>query len=273
MLTKIAVFPLALLALALAGCASDRNAAAEAMAQSAGLVHRVVPAGDFALTTFSRIADPSQPVTVYIEGYGLAWRTRYEPSLDPTPRKAIGLALAVADRSANVVYLARPCQFTPPSANPRCGTAYWTDKRFAPEVIAATDAAIDKIVGGGTRINLVGYSGGGAVAVLVAARRSDVASIRTVAGNLDHDEVNRIHRVSPMPGSLNAIAVAARVASVPQIHFSGGDDETVPPAIAERFRAAAGGRCVKTRVVAGASHESGWPERWPSLLAMVPSCD
>jgi len=172
-----------------------------------------------------------------------------------------------------VAYLARPCQFTVPAANPRCGIAYWTDKRFAPEVIAATDAAIDRMVGSGTRINLVGYSGGGAVAVLVAARRRDVISIRTVAGNLDHDEVNRIHQVSPMPGSLNAIDVAPQLASIPQLHFSGADDDTVPPAIADRFRAAAGGRCVKSLVVPGASHESGWPERWPGLLAMRPSCD
>ena len=271
--TKVAVFPLALIALALAGCASDRNAAAEAMAQSAGMVRRVVPAGDFALTTYSRVADPGQPVTVYIEGDGLAWRTRYEPSLDPTPRKAVGLALAAADRSANVVYLARPCQFTAPAANPRCGTAYWTDKRFAPEVIAATDAAIDRMVASGTGVNLVGYSGGGAVALLVAARRRDVISIRTVAGNLDQAEVNRIHRVDPMPGSLNAIDFAPQLANIPQLHFSGGDDETVPPAIANRFRAAAGERCVKTLVVPGASHESGWPERWPTLLAMKPSCD
>jgi len=129
------------------------------------------------------------------------------------------------------------------------------------------------MVGSGTRINLVGYSGGGAVAVLVAARRRDVISIRTVAGNLDHDEVNRIHQVSPMPGSLNAIDVAPQLASIPQLHFSGADDDTVPPAIADRFRAAAGGRCVKSLVVPGASHESGWPERWPGLLAMRPSCD
>ncbi len=35
--------------------------------------------------------------------------------------------------------------------------------------------------------NLIGYSGGGAIAALVAADRNDILSLRTVAGNLDID--------------------------------------------------------------------------------------
>jgi pimeloyl-ACP methyl ester carboxylesterase len=174
--------------------------------------------------------DHDGPVDVYIEGGGLAWRSKSEPSMDPTPRHALGLALATADWGANVVYIARPCQFTPMTMNPRCGVAYWTGKRFAPEVVAALGQAIDQVAAGRT-IHLIGYSGGGALAVLVAARHFDVASIRTVAGNLDHDEVNRFHGVSPMPDSLNAIDVAGAVTAVPQIHFSGGDDTVVPAAI------------------------------------------
>ena len=35
-------------------------------------------------------------------------------------------------------------------------------------------------------IHLIGYSGGGAIAVLTASRREDVLSVRTIAANLDH---------------------------------------------------------------------------------------
>ncbi len=260
---------------ALTGCASlDRDANADALAGPAGLKRMVMKADPFVLTTFARIRDPGQPVTVYIEGDGLAWLSRSEVSLDPTPREAMGLALAAADPSPNVVYLARPCQFTARAKNPTCGVPYWTGKRFAPEVVASMNQAVDQVAAQvpGQKINLVGYSGGGAVAVLIAASRKDVGSIRTAAGNLDHAEVNRLNKVSPLSGSLNAIDVAPQVAKIPQIHFSGATDTTVPPVIAERFRQAAGSSCVTVRTVPGTTHETGWRDRWRELLRDAPRC-
>jgi pimeloyl-ACP methyl ester carboxylesterase len=256
-----------------AGCASP-DMHADKIAQSAGLRRDLVDAGDFSLTAFYRIARPDRPLDIYIEGDGLAWRSRYQPSDDPTPHQALGLALAAVDPAPNVIYLARPCQFTPMAANPRCGVAYWTDKRYAEEVVAAMNLAVSHYaaLAPGQRINLIGYSGGGAVAVLIAARRNDIASLRTVAGNLDHAEVNRLHGVSPMPGSLNAIDVARQVAAIPQMHFSGGSDTVVPAAIAQRFVAAVNSSCAQMRVVPGLSHESEWDRQWRTLLAIAPRC-
>jgi pimeloyl-ACP methyl ester carboxylesterase len=261
--------------LLLAACATvEPTANADALARPAGMERTLVPAGDFVLTAYVRLTAPGRPLTLYIEGDGLAWVSRTQPSLDPTPRKATGLALAAADSAPNVAYLARPCQFTPRSMNPRCSVAYWTGKRFAPEVIAAVDQAVGQLAtqASARGVNLVGYSGGGAVAVLVAARRNDVISLRTVAGNLDHEAVNRLHEVSPMPESLNAIDVADKVAAIPQIHFSGSDDSVVPPAIAERFRAAVPGSCVTIETVPGATHEAPWADIWPHLVQQVPRC-
>ncbi|MEA3126123.1 MAG: hypothetical protein QOD67_3142 [Caballeronia sp.] len=261
--------------LAVAGCAAlDPDAHANALAQAAGLHRDLVHADSFVLTTFSRIAKRDQPVTIYIEGDGLAWISRYEPSLDPTPRQALGLALAAADPAPNVVYLARPCQFTPMTLNPRCGIPYWTSKRYAPEVVESMNQAVDHFAAlvPGQRINLIGYSGGGALVVLIAARRTDVASLRTVAGNLDDEFVNRLHRVSAMPQSENAIDFATRVASIPQIHFSGADDKVVPPATAQRFVEAAGQQCAQARTVPHVAHDGDWSRLWPALLAVTPEC-
>ncbi|MCA1323383.1 dienelactone hydrolase family protein [Herbaspirillum seropedicae] len=257
----------------LAGCASDPRQQADALGQQAGLVREQIAAPPFVLTTYVRISRHDQPLTVYIEGDGLAWRSRYQPSDDPTPRQALGLRLAAADHSANVVYLARPCQFTAITDDPRCSVAYWTGKRFAPEVVTAMDAAVSRYAARvpGQPVNLVGYSGGGAIAVLVAARRQDIATLRTVAGNLDHDAVNRWHRVTPMPDSLNPIDVVDRVASIAQVHFSGADDSVVPTAIARSFVARAG-PCATLRIVAGLSHEGDWASQWPQMLAFQPAC-
>lgn len=263
------------LACGLSGCATlDRDAAADALAKPARMTRMLMKTDPFWLTAFVRITDRRQPVTVYFEGDGLAWLSPSEVSRDPTPRDAQGLALAAQDPAANVVYLARPCQYTDRAKNPACTPAYWTGKRFAPEVIAALSQAVDQVVAQvpGQPVHLVGYSGGGAVAVLVAARRQDVASLRTVAGNLDHAEVNRLAGVSPMPASLNPISVAGQVARIPQVHYSGDGDRTVPPAIATRFVQAAGAGCVRAVTVAGATHDRGWTDRWKSLLAQPPGC-
>jgi pimeloyl-ACP methyl ester carboxylesterase len=258
---------------ALAGCA-DYNKQADALAQPAGLKRVLVKTNPFVLTAYTRLSSTSGPIDVYIEGDGLAWLSQNRPSRNPTPRQALGLSLAAKDKSANVIYLARPCQFTPPEMNPRCDIPFWTGKRFSEEVIASMDQALDKLIGSDAdhTLNLIGYSGGGAVAVLLAARRYDVASIRTLAGNLDHDAVNKMHDVSLMPESLNAIDVTAKVAAIPQIHFSGSEDEVVPPVIAERFRVASASACVQTKVIPGVSHEEGWRETWPALLAIALRC-
>lgn len=263
------------LLLLLVACAGDPQLHADALAQPAGLQREQVQADMFLLTAYVRISRNDQPLTIYIEGDGLAWRNRNEPSDDPTPHRALGLSLAAADRSANVVYLARPCQFTPMADNPHCAIAYWTDKRFAPEVVTALDAAVTHYSARvpGQALQLVGYSGGAALAVLVAAQRSDITALRTVAGNLDHEAVNRWHKVSSMPASMNPIEIAARLARLPQIHFSGSADKIVPTTITRNFVAAVGSACARLHVVDGIAHEGNWAALWPQLLSIPTSCN
>ncbi|WP_231353369.1 alpha/beta hydrolase family protein [Pseudomonas tussilaginis] len=257
----------------LSGCA-DPNRHAESLALTGHLQRERVETDGFVLTSFYRISRPDLPLTVYIEGDGKAWRSRTVPSDNPTPHQALALTLASVDPAANVVYLARPCQFTPLVQSPRCGRAYWTDKRFAEEVVVAMNQALSRYCARvpGQRVHLVGYSGGGALAILIAARRHDIASLRTVAGNLDHVQVNRLHNVSAMPESLNAIDVAPQVSSIVQLHFSGGDDRVVPAQVAQNFVRATASRCARSQIVPGMAHDSDWARRWPELLLTPLPC-
>ncbi|WP_244131259.1 alpha/beta hydrolase [Burkholderia gladioli] len=260
----------------LGGCAAlDPSTHASELAATAGMHTQRLETQDFVLTAFVRVSDPARPVHVYIEGDGLAWLSPTQPSTDPTPHHAEGLALAAADHAANVVYVARPCQFTPMDLNTRCDDArWWTSDRYAPEVIDSMNAAVSQIAARapGQKLDLVGYSGGGAVAVLVAARRRDVESIRTVAGNLDVEFVNDLHHVSRMPKSLSPIDSARTVSSIPQIHFSGGEDTVVPPAVATRFLTASGSRCARAVTVDGLTHDGDWAAQWGRLLGILPQC-
>lgn len=260
------------LALVMTGCASPeaRLQTANEIAQRADLRAISVTAPPFTLAAYVRNSDPSNPVVIYIEGDGLAWISRSQPSLDPTPRNPVGLRLAAEDHGPNVIYLARPCQYVRAAA---CDVTYWTDRRFAEDVIRSTSAAIDALIRPGQHIHLVGYSGGGAVAAMIAARRADVLSLRTVAGNLDHDALSLYHDVSPMVGSLNPRDVAQQLVGLPQFHYVGDRDKVVPPLVSASYLHAMGDtRCAAMIHVGGASHDDGWVEFWRDAAKRMPKC-
>ncbi len=239
------------------------------------MLHREIPAAPFMLTVYERIHQKGSAATVYIEGDGVAWISKRRPSLDPTPKNPVSLHLASHDSSHNVIYMARPCQYSKMIEAGPCDPKYWTSDRFAPDVINSMDAALDNIKHkyGITEFNLVGFSGGGAVAALLTAERSDVATLRTVAGNIDHETLNRIHGVSQMPRSLNPVGVAASISDVPQHHFIGEWDEVVTPAVYDSFRRAAGASsCMRSSMVSKVNHETGWVNVWPELLAAPLDC-
>lgn len=264
-----------------AGCTAavsgrtDRAVEAAAVSQMQKVEFAAAP---FILTGWQKITRPGEPVHLYIEGDGFAWMTRNRPSANPTPKTPTGLYLAGADNGANVIYLARPCQYTPLEApgNQGCSDSdYWLSKRFSAEVVASYMSVLDTIAQqtGAKEFIITGYSGGANIAGLLAARRSDITRFRSVAGNLDNDYFTRLHDVSAMPYSLNVADHAAQLATLPQIHFIGAEDETVPAEIYQSYALKAGASpCLKQQIVRGASHSEGWREAWPSLLNTSFSC-
>ena len=214
-------------------------------------------------------------VTVYIEGDGFAYVTQNRISRDPTPMNPIGLRLAVVDGEKNVIYLARPCQYVDLTREASCVKRYWSSHRFSEEVILAYEQALEEMkrIGGATAFHLVGYSGGGAVAVLVAARRGDIISVRTVAAYLDHVALNELVGVAPLRGSLDPMKVAAQLNRIPQIHYAGNEDQVIPVWVAERFVSSVGASdCAHAVVLDGVGHEKGWVTQWKRLAPLKPAC-
>jgi pimeloyl-ACP methyl ester carboxylesterase len=271
------IFPLGLLLAA--GCAAfspqnSRYEAADRTAAAAGMRKSYIKAASFTLTAYERCAGPGEHLHIYIEGDGAAWLSRTRLSDDPTPQKPLVLELALLDPASRVAYLARPGQYTA-ARIPGCDAAYWSGKRFSSEVAEAVNEAIDtlRVHCRAEKIHLIGYSGGAAIAVLLAARRDDVASLRTVAGNLDPEAVNRYHRVSPFTDLQNPMEAAKKLRNLPQRHFIGLRDKVVPSGIAQSFLKQTGrGRCGGITIVEDAAHTGGWRERWKELLAMPFRC-
>jgi hypothetical protein len=259
-----------LFVLALAGCASSRHAEAPHLAQAADWRWQILPAGRFDLATASSRRKSGETLTAYIEGDGLAYVRPSQPALDPTPTDPVALRLALADPGTGpIAWIARPCQYTMPARGRGCDSAEWLERRYAPEVLDNIGDALDalKEESGARRLVLVGYSGGGAIAVLLAARRSDVSEIITVAADLDLDYWIHRDSLSPLTGSLDPANVAVQVQKIPQVHFTGSGDRVVGTDVARAYLShLPPGAPVRLIEVPGFTHDCCWARDWPSLI-------
>ena len=224
---------------------------------------------DFTLQSWYSPVKSHSNLTVYIEGDGLAWINSRRPSSNPTPINPVALELALRHPQGNVAYLARPCQFVPLDNQPNCIRDAWTDGRFSESVVKSMDSAISKLKDQfkADRITLVGYSGGGAIAILVAARRDDIEKIITVAGNLDHRAWTDHHILNPLIHSLNPADFAKQVSSISQLHLVGAQDKVIPSIIAESYRARpTDQKKIQIKIVDGYDHHCCWVDDWLKLI-------
>jgi hypothetical protein len=267
----------ALIAILLWGCSSvdKRIQDADFLAKNANMQKSLIRTDGFYITAFSKLSERTKPVNVYIEGDGFAWASRDRLSVNPTPKNPLALKLATKDDSPNIIYIARPCQYTSFEIDKLCAPKFWSGSRFSKSVISSVNDAINSILNDeNAKVNLIGYSGGAAVATTLAAKRDDVLSLRTVAGNLDHIAVNKYHNVDLLDDSLNPSDYINEIANLPQYHFSGEKDKIVPPFIATDFTNAVNGKnkCAQNDVISGATHHLGWQSNWEKLLKRKFSC-
>lgn len=250
---------LAFTALALSGCLLQthamRNEVADRVAHPAWMVGREIPAAPFSLKAYERIHDRGGTANLYIEGDG---RLEYE-SDNPTPKNPVALHLASKDNSKNLIYIARPCQYSGMIEKAdKCDPAQWRERRYAPEVARAYGAAMDEIKRryNISAFNVVGFDGGAAVAADLAATRSDILSLRTVAGRLDRIGNPRV------------------LSDLPQRHFIGGQDEDMPAAVLHAYmEKISPTSCAEYSFIQEASHMEGWVSKWPELLKEPVACE
>lgn len=240
----------------------SRVSLANSLALKNSLIKKDINTSSFILRTYGKIENKNKALKVYIEGDGLAWINSRTISNDPTPINPIALKLASKDKSANIIYIARPCQYNLKENN-NCNNSYWSKKRFSKEVIASYNEALNRLKKkyGFEKIELIGFSGGGAVATLVASKRDDIIKIVTIAGNLNHKLVNKIHKVSQMKESLNPIDIASKISYIPQVHYVGESDTIIPIAVVNSFKKAAKySKNIEIKIINNATHTKGWDE-------------
>lgn len=210
----------------------------------------------------------SKILHVYIEGDGHAWINKYQVSRNPTPKHPIALCMAMEDPHPNILYLGRPCQFIQ-SSDKACHCQYWTSHRYSEEVVSAINAVIDKKISKHTadKIVIVGYSGGGTIAALIAATRNDVVQLITVAANLDIERWASWHGVTPLAHSLNPINYAVALNKVQQVHLIGQTDRIVPKEITDAYMSYfVNNNKVEVKSIAGYNHTCCWIKNWKNIL-------
>jgi len=204
---------------------------------------------------------------IYLDGDGTPWLNRYRRAKDPTSRKKMILTLMNIDQ-APAILLGRPCyygQHTSLNCHPR----YWTSHRYAPKIVQSMQQALSIWLTQHPQvqnITFIGYSGGGALAVLLAAHFKQIRQVVTVAANLDISQWTKQHTYTPLTGSLNPIMQAKLPANIKQVHIAGALDKNMPVAIIKNYAATKGPAEV---IIFDNQTHCCWDKHWLAILAII----
>jgi pimeloyl-ACP methyl ester carboxylesterase len=145
----------------------------------------------------------------------------------------------------------------------------WTSGRYSDAVVRSMVAALEELLGEreDRRLSLLGYSGGGALAMLMADRLGGVEQVVTLAANLDIDAWADLHGYSRLLGSLNPAEQAALPSGIRRLHLAGELDKKVPANLIKK--AVSRDPLAEVRVLPGFGHRCCWVEHWPEILARL----
>ena len=165
-----------------------------------------------------------KPLRIYLEGDG-----------NPNPSDQIALYYAQKDPSTNVIYMARPCQWSDDKVCHEKPEIY-REQRFHPEIIRETQEILLLLINKyqAPYVELVGYDGGATVA-LNLAYKIPVKRVITIAGILDTDSYTHQNGLNDMEDAENPADNLMALSQITQIHYVGASDKITPIKVAERF--------------------------------------
>ena len=168
------------------------------------------------------------------------------------------------------VYLGRPCYHRSAETKPaNCNSDLWTGARYSEAVVASMAHGVTRLVdqAGADEVTLIGYSGGGVLALLVAQRVAAISTVVTLGANLDILAWTQHHRLLPLNRSINPSDIVRWRSELRQIHYIGGRDKRVPPETRRAFVEAVTQATFIT--LHELDHSCCWQARWPEILASV----
>ena len=197
---------------------------------------------------------------VYIEGDGNAF-VNGKVSVNPTPDNPLMLALMQQDQQP-AIYLGRPCYFNPQDT--QCSPNLWTRQRYSAAVVHSMAAALESFSASYDGIVLIGHSGGGALATLMAEQLPATRMVVTLAGNLDTFSWAIEHNYQPLKDSLNPADRPPLPQHIIQIHYAGAADPVIDPDWIQSY--AEKQHRGEFQGLLEVNHTEGWQEFWPQVL-------
>ena len=173
--------------------------------------------------------------------------------------------------SSPAIYVGRPCHLGT-NVSKDCESKVWTDARYSAEVVASMKSVINSYRNNHDfdQLVLIGYSGGGVIATLLAARMDHVTAVVTLAANLDVERWAGHHNYDPLVGSLNPANEPALNQQIIQIHLTGLRDNVVPPSVQERYFDVNPNAINWT--YESFDHLCCWEEQWQRILRDIKNC-
>lgn len=184
----------------------------------------VVSTGSFKhFLAFNKYYQKDSAVVVFIEGDGTPWKTTRQVAIDPTPSNPLLLSWFLTSDFSSA-YLGRPCYFD--LDDDQCASYWYTHGRYSQRVVDSMVDALNQSLQEQT-LMLVGHSGGGTLAMLMAEQMNNVAMVVTIAGNLNVTAWAEYHQYSPLAGSLDPAVDLMFHKPVYQTHFYSPYDEII----------------------------------------------
>ena len=205
---------------------------------------------------------------VFLEGDGQPWLDGGRRiASDPSPRIPMAFDLFKASAVPRA-YLGRPCYFGH-ARDAGCEPTLWTSARYGKAVVASTAAALETLIRdeSARRVILVGYSGGGTLAYLLAPSIPAVSAVVSIGGNLDIDAWTQAHGFASLSPSGNPAAAPALDRSITQIVIVGGRDVNVPVSTLRSFLDRQQPQEVWT--YENHDHVCCWRRDWPSIFNRI----
>ena len=254
-----------LVCLSIVGCASNAQRI-DALARSAQLQRYVIESNQLPSVVYLRASQGSnQRLLIFIEGDGVPWRAGIAPNTDPTTREPLALELMMRT-PGDAAYIGRPCYQR--VVTERCTSDLWTSARYSTEIVHAMSLAVKDAMSRtkAEDLVLVGYSGGGVLASLIAEQLGRVTAVITIAANLDIDAWAKHHNYLPLSRSMNP-ALSTHPHPWNEIHMEGTEDDVVPSATRDSYFE----RYPRARrwVLERHEHKCCWVDEWKELWEKV----
>ena len=248
---------------------TDTSVRLDELASSNGFSQMTVTGTDFQHRIYYRQGLPAKNLHIYLEGDGRPWRNEFTVSIDPSVDRLISLELMKQD-AASVLYVGRPCYHGFANVAP-CRPWYWTSGRYSQEIVDSMLVVIRNYAqqNGALNVVLIGHSGGGTLAMLIAEHLENVIAVVTLAGNLDVNRWAKHHEYAPLEGSMSPADRQPLPHAIKQLHYAGEDDSKIPydfvrDAVLKQIDA-------EFILLDDVNHDCCWADYWPVVLKRLES--